>query len=291
MTSFDPRTYIHTTVKEGEAELSVVSDGTMRIDGGALYGVVPKVRWSTFDSPDGKNRVTVGLNSLLIRTGGQNILVDTGCGNKHPTHRQKLLAMKAGKLGSDLKAQGLGVEDIDLVVLTHLHFDHVGGCTRRVSGDKEVATFPKATYLVQQQEWFDATHTSERTRYSYFPEDFLPLEESSQLKLIDGDTEIAPNVWLSVTGGHTAGHQMVLVETGGHRVAYLGDLLPTHHHLPLPYIASWDAYPSDTLESKRRLLAQAEEEHWLLFFGHGVEPRSGYLVRRDGRIALDPQEL
>lgn len=291
MTTSNADTYIQATVKEGEAELSVVSDGTMRIDGGALYGAVPKMRWGTFHPSDGRNRVTIGLNCLLIRTGTHNILVDTGAGAKHPTQLKKLLAMKTGQLGSDLRAQGLGVEDIDVVVLTHLHFDHVGGCTRRVVGDKEVTTFPNATYLVQRQEWLDATNTNERTRHAYFPEDILPLQESGQLELIDGDTEISPKVWLTVTGGHTAGHQMVLVETGGRRLAYMGDLLPTYHHLPLHYISSLDVHPSDTLESKRRLLAQAEEERWLLLFGHGVDNRSGYLVRRDGRIGLEPEEL
>ena len=283
--------YIHTTVEGGDIQLSILTDGVMRMDGGALYGAVPKVIWSTFDSADGRNRVAIGINCLLIRTQGRNILVDAGVGNKVPANRRNILAMKAGKLISDLKAQGLGVDDIDTVVLTHLHFDHAGGCTRQVQGDNIVVTFPKANYLIQKQEWVDANHPTERSRHSYMRDDFLPLAESNQLELIDGDTEVAPNVWLKVTGGHTAAHQMALIEIDGRMVAYFGDVLPTPHHLPLHYIASWDVHPSDTLEFKRQFLAQAEEEHWLLLFCHGVGTRSGYLVRRDGKIALDPREL
>ena len=285
------RPYIHSAMRVGNVEFSFVSDGTIRLDGGALYGVVPKVIWSTLTPPDRRNQVSVGLNCLLVRAGGKNIVVDTGVGNKHTPQRKRSSATKAGGLVSDLKAHGLGVEDIDTVALTHLHFDHAGGCTRRGYGEKAVPTFPKATYLIQRKDWYEATHTSERTEAAYRPEDFVPLEESRQLELLDGDTEIAPDVWLKITGGHTSGHQMLFIESGDQRVAYLGDVLPTHHHLPLTYITAWDMYPLDTLERKRDLLDQAESEGWLLLFSHGVALRAGYATRVDGRLSLTPKEM
>ena len=260
-------------------------------DGGALYGVVPKVVWNTLTPADEYNRVTIGINCLLIKANGKNILVDTGVGNKHPLKRKNAFAIKAGRLVSELRAQKLGVDDIDIVALTHLHFDHAGGCTRTSYTDRPVPTFPKATYLVQRNGWHEATHVSERTRSTYTEEDYLPLQESRQLELLDGDMEVAPNVWLRLTGGHTKGHQMVFIDSDDHKVAYLGDVLPTHHHLPLNHITAWDVHPLDTLEQKRRLITQAEKERWLLIFSHGTSLKGGYLVRRDGKLELEPQPL
>ena len=278
-------------MKIGRVGVSFVNDGTIRLDGGALYGAVPKVVWNSLTPADRRNRVTVGLNCLLIRAGGKNILVDTGVGNKHSLRRKNMFAMKAGGLVTDLKSRGLGVDDIDIVALTHLHFDQAGGCTKQAYGDRTVPTFPRATYLVQRKDWYEATHTTERTRSVYIPDDYIPLEESGQLELLDGDTEIAPNVWLKVTGGHTAGHQVLFVESRDRRVAYLGDVLPTPLHLPLLHITSWDVHPTDTIERKRQFLTQAESDGWLLIFGHGIGQRAGYLVRRDGQLTLDPEEL
>ena len=283
--------YIHTTLKLDEVALSIVRDGTIRVDGGALYGAVPKVVWNTLSPADKRNRVAVGLNCLLVCSAGRNILVDTGVGNKHPAKRKQNYAMKAGELVQELRAHSLGVDDIDIVVLSHLHFDRAGGCTKRVHGEKAVPTFPRATYLVQKKDWYEATHASERSREVYVPDDFLPLQEHNQLELLDGDTEIAPNVRLKVTGGHTMGHQMVSLEAGGQRVVYLGDLLPTPHHLLLNYITAWDIRPVDTLNQKRHLLDKAEDERWLLIFSYGLCVRAGYLVRENGDLTLQPQEL
>lgn len=212
-------------------------------------------------------------------------------GTKHTSHNKTIYAMKAGELINGLKAHGLGVEDIDLVALTHLHFDHVGGCTRHGYGGEPVPTFPNATYLIQRQDWEEASHPSERSIDAYIPQDFLPLEESRQLELLDGDAEIAPGVWLRVTGGHTRGHQIVTVESGDRKAVYLGDLLPTAHHLPLHYISAGDIHPTDTLECKRQLLDQALKERWLLLLSHGHRLRAGYPVQEDGHVTLEPHEL
>ena len=273
----------------GNVELNFISDGTIRVDGGAFFGAVPKVIWNRLVPADRRNQMTLGLNCLLIRAGTKTILVDTGMGNKRPLQYKSSSAAKAGELLSDLRAHGLGVNGIDIVALTHLHYDHAGGSTRKGYGDRAVPTFPRATHLVQRKDWYEATHTTERTSASYVAEDFIPLEKSHQLEFLDGDTEIAPKVWLKVTGGHTSGHQMVFIDAGETRVVCLGDALPTHHHLLLPYITAWDIHPHDTLECKRELLAQAERERWLLTFSHGHSLKAGYLIRRDGRLDVDPQ--
>ena len=275
----------------GDIQLSLISDGSLRMDGGGLYGTVPKVVWNNLSRADKRNQVKIGLNCLLIQAEGKNILVDTGLGKKHPLMRQQRYSMKAGRLLSGLKSRGLGAENVDLVALTHLHFDHAGGCTRLDSGDKAVPTFPRAKYLVQRKEWQEAIHATERSRPGYIEEDFVPLKESDQLELLDGDTELAPGVWLHLTGGHTSGHQMVLIESGVQRAAFMGDVLPTHHHLPLSYITAWDMFPTDTYERKHDLLGRAEKERWLLIFGHGHDLRAGYPVTTDGRMDLVPQEM
>lgn len=270
----------------GSAELNLVSDGVFRMDGGTIYGVVPKAIWGQLQPADRKNRVEAGLNCLLIRTGGKNVLVDTGLGTKHRPKARSIFRMRAGKLVSSLAQIGLQPSDIDLVVLTHLHFDHAGGCTRFNRQNQLEPVFPRATHLVQRQDWIEATQTNERTRSAYLPEDFLPLEEAQQLELLDGDAELLPGLWVRRTGGHTAGHQIVCIESGGKQAACFGDVLPTMHQLPVHYMTSFDLEPLETLAAKRRWLAQAEQEGWLLIFGHGTDQKAGRLVRHEGRLTL-----
>lgn len=278
-------------MKAGDVDVSLVSDGTIRVDGAAVYGPIPKVAWNPLNPSDSNNRVLAGLNCLLIRSAGKNILVDTGVGNKHPAQRKSMFSMRAGELVNDLRLKGIRAEDIHMVALTHLHFDHSGGCTKAGFGNKPVPTFSKAQYLVQRQDWYEATHHNERNQDLYFYEDFLPLEESNQLELLDGDTEVAPNIWLKVTGGHTSGHQTVFIDAGDTKVAFLGDLLPTPDHLQLHWVTGWDGYPDSTIEQKGPLLEQAVREGWLLVFCHSTKTRAGYIVRKDGHLSLDPEAL
>lgn len=275
----------------GSSKLTLVSDGTIRMDGGSMFGVVPKAIWSRTRPADRQNRVEMGLNCLLIRTGGKNVLVDTGVGTKHSQKVRTIFHIRAGQLVSNLARAGLAREDIDLVVLTHLHFDHAGGCTRWDRNGSLEPVFPRATYLVQRRDWQEATKTNERTRPAYLPEDFLPLEGTKQLELLDGDTELLPGLWVRRTGGHTAGHQMVCIESAGERAACLGDVLPMPQHLPVHYITAFDMYPLETLDAKRRWLSRAEKENWLLIFGHGTDQKAGYLARQDGRLSLTPYEI
>ena len=277
-------------MKVGKVDVRVISDGQVRLDGGSLFGVVPRTLWRTLVAIDRKNRATIGLNCLLVRTGDKNILVDTGVGAKHPARRRALFAMAAGHLMQGLKQHGLEASDIDVVVLTHLHFDHAGGATQLVNG-KLVPTFPKARYIVQQRDWAEATYTNDRTRPAYFADDFLPLEQHGVLELVDGEADIAPNVRVRRTGGHTAGHQMVLVHSEGEYLACLGDVFPTHHHLRPHWVTAWDGYPMDTVAAKRDVLTQAERENWRLMFGHGTQQLAGQLVRKDSQLSLDPIQI
>ncbi len=277
-------------MKLGDIEFHIISDGSFWIDGGTVFGVVPKALWARLLTPDEQNRVRFGLNCLLVRAQGKNILLDTGIGTKSNTRRQRIFNMAAGKLTEQLAAHGLTPNDIHYVALSHLHFDHVGGCTLAGPMGKPVVAFPKAQHLVQRAAWEEAVHPSERNAAGYFPEDFMPIEEGRQLELLDGDTEMAPGVWLRVTHGHTAGHQVMVVNAGGHTVAAFADVMPTQHHLPLPWSQSFDVEPNVLLAKKKELLAQAEAERWLLVLDHGLDgERAGYVERTpEGRLKFKP---
>ena len=278
-------------MKLGNTTIDVVSDGTILLDGGAVFGQVPKALWELQMKPDRKNRVRMGLNCLLIQTPTMNILVDTGAGSKRVEKFRDIHGLNGNKLLKGLKRLGLTARDIDAVVLTHLHFDHGGGCTKLDRSGNAVPTFTNATYMVQRASWDDANGPDERGQGSYYSNDFVPLEESGNLKLLDGDSEIAPGVRTLVTNGHANGHQIVLVEAGSERIAYLGDLVPTQYHVPLASIAALDHSPGDTLERKRDVLSMAIDGGWLLVFGHAYEPRAGYLEQRNGRAQLLPVDF
>ncbi len=268
-------------MKLGKVDIHPVTDGRFRLDGGAMFGVVPKVIWERCCQSDEKNRIQLGLNCLLVRTHGKNILVDTGLGNKWDAkHRDMFAIDRTPPLYDSLKAIGLGSEDIHMVVNTHLHFDHAGGNTVREEGVGTIAAFPKAKYFVQRGEFEDAVRSNERTRASYRHENFTPLSHVGQWEFLDGDQELAPGVSVAVTRGHTAHHQAVKIESEGETAFYLGDLIPTVSHLPLPYIMGYDLYPLQTLETKRWVLDRAFEEHWLLVFEHDPRVQMGY-VKKD----------
>jgi glyoxylase-like metal-dependent hydrolase (beta-lactamase superfamily II) len=275
----------------GRFDLHLLSDGRIKLDGGAMFGLVPKVLWQEHIKADGRNRVRLGLNCLLICSTGGNILVDTGAGKKLDDHDRDIFGLGNSHLVAGLRELGLAPRDINYVVLTHLHFDHSGGCTKRNKKGQVVPTFPEATYLVQRAAWEAAMNPNERGRASYHRDDFQVLVEREQMQFLDGDKELMSGIWLKVTNGHTHGHQAVLLNQAGSKVAFLGDIVPTHYHLNLPYITAFDQFPEETLERKRVMLTAAEREGWLLLFYHGGEHRAGYLERRDGRLCLRPEEL
>jgi glyoxylase-like metal-dependent hydrolase (beta-lactamase superfamily II) len=249
----------------GDFELTAVSDGIYYLDGGAFFGVVPKVLWSRKAHADEQNRVPTGLNSLVVRTGDHTVLVETGIGNKLPEKMARIHSQPA-KLLENLIAAGVAPEDIDIVINTHLHFDHCGWNTVR-KGTGMAPTFPKAKYYVQRGEWEHA-HENQRDASSYFVENYDPLVESGQMKLLDGSQEIVPEISVEVFPGHTRNMQAVVIRSGGQTACYISDLIPTSAHLELNWVMAFDLYPVETIESRKRYYARAIPEKWLTAFTH-----------------------
>lgn len=270
-------------MKLGNLELNPVSDGLFKLDGGAMFGIVPKPLWIKRIKSDSANRIVLGLNALLIRTPQQNILVNTGIGDKYDEKMRKIYEIKhPPSLAASLDQHGLKPQDINMVILTHLHFDHCGGNTVIKDG-KTVPTFPKAVYVIQKGEWESATNPTERTSGSYIKENFLPLKEHGLLKIIEGDEDVVPGIKVKLTGGHTKYHQVVLIESGGKKAIYWSDLIPTTAHIDLPYIMGYDLDPQETLKAKKELLEQAVNEKWLCFWEHDPEITHSYLTRESNR--------
>jgi glyoxylase-like metal-dependent hydrolase (beta-lactamase superfamily II) len=271
----------------GDFELTVVSDGTYFLDGGAFFGVVPKTMWSRKAAPDEQNRLDAGLNSLLIRTGSKNILVETGIGNKLPDKLVQIYKQPA-RLLENLHAAGAAPEDIDIVINTHLHFDHCGWNTVR-RGDGFVATFPKAKYYAQRGEWEHGRLQLERDVVSYMSPNYDPLVESGQMELIEGDREIVPGISVKVFSGHTANMQAVIVSGGGKTACYISDLIPTSWHLEPTWVMAFDLFPLDTIQSKKKYYGRAIAEHWLTVFTHDDATPWGCVERGDkGRLMVKP---
>ncbi len=275
----------------GNISVDVLSDGSFLLDGGAVFGQVPKTEWEVLVRPDRQNRIRLGLNCLLIRTPSTTILVDTGAGSKRSEKLRDTYVMSGNKLPKELKALELTARDIDIVILTHLHFDHAGGCTKLDRSGSAVPTFPKARYLVQRECWEDAITPNERSRAAFHGDDFLPLQDRGLVTLLDGDSEVVPGVRTVVADGHARGHQIVLVEMGSERIAYVADLIPTPYPLGLTHISAYDQDPNKTLASKRDVVNMALDGGWLLIFGHGHEDRAGYVERRNGTARLIQVEM
>ncbi len=271
--------------------VKIINDGVLKLDGGSVFGQVPKVAWESNVVTDRKNRISLGLNCLLLQVCGKNVLVDTGVGPKENEKDKETLGLVPSRLLKGLKGMGLTPRDIHAVILSHLHFDHSGGCTRMDRAGNLVPTFPKATYYVQRACWEDAINPNERCFGTNREENFVPIEERGQLEFLDGDEEILPGLNVILTDGHAKGHQMVMFTHGGERIVFLGDLVPTHHHLNLGVISAFDYSPEDTLQQKRDILSDAEKQGWLLVFAHGQDPKAGYLERRGDHAYLRPVEF
>lgn len=269
----------------GDFELTVVSDGTYFLDGGAFFGVVPKTMWSKKVIPDEQNRLDAGLNSLLVRTGKKNILIETGIGNKLPDKLVQIYKQPA-KLLDNLHAAGVAPEDIDIVINTHLHFDHCGWNTVRHNG-KVAPTFPRAKYYAPEGEWQYARHPSERDAISFISENYDPLVESGQMTLLGGGEEILPGISVKTFPGHTAHMQAVILNSGGLTACYISDLIPTSAHINITWGMAFDLYPLETIESRKNYYARAIPERWLTVFTHDDATPWGYVERGErGRLAL-----
>ena len=268
----------------GNFELSIFSDGTYPLDGGAFFCVVPKSMWSRKVSADEKNCVTSGLNSLLIRTehprtGKQNVLVETGMGNKLSERMVRFYGQPA-QLLTNLAAGGIAPEDIDIVINTHLHFDHCGWNTVRKDGGV-VPTFPRAKYYAPEGEWQYARRPSERDAISFISDNYDPLVESGQMTLLKGGEEIVPGISVKTFPGHTAHMQAVMVESGGRTACYISDLIPSTAHVDLTWGMAFDLYPLQTIESKKEYYAKAVPGKWLTVFTHDAKVPWA-VVERDG---------
>lgn len=274
------------SVKLGQFELSIISDGRFWLDGGTMFGVVPKVMWNKLISADELNRVELSLNCLLIETPEGNVLIDTGINDKLKDRFKEIYKMDRDiAFVESLNRMGFKPENIDFVINTHLHFDHCGGNTIKKDG-KLIPTFPNAKYIVQKQEWSDATDSNERTKASYLKENFMPVKESGQLMLVHGNYEVLPGIKVIMTNGHTKGHQSVLIESEGEKAIYFGDLIPTASHIKIPYIAAYDLFPLAVVEKKKEILELAIKEKWLLIFEHDPKITFAYLIEKDGKAIL-----
>ncbi len=275
----------------GDFDIYGLRDGYFSLDGGAMFGVVPRTLWEKKYPPDSKNRIRLALNSILVRTPKAIVLVETGIGPKTDQKFSDIYGIerKPGLLAS-LERIGFKPEDIGFVINTHLHFDHCGGNTYRDEKGRVVPTFPRARYVIQRGEWKAATRPNERDRPSYLAENFLPLEEFGCLDLVEGTKEIVPGVEVFLTPGHTARHQGVKIQSRGETLFYLGDLVPTSAHLGLPYIMSYDLYPVDTLETRKKLYEQAIAENWILAFVHDPEHYFGRVRKKEGKYEFMPLE-
>jgi len=274
----------HTTFTVGHLTCHALEAGRQRLDGGAMFGVVPKPLWERRIPADSRNRIPLALRCLLVEHDAGLVLIDTGLGNKEDPKFMDIYGVEnAGadgrtKLEDALAELGHRPDDVRWVVNTHLHFDHAGGNTWRDPAGSVRLAFPRARYVVQRGEVEFARRRNERIQASYLSHNFEPVE----FTLIDGETEVLPGVRCLPTPGHVPYHQSVLLESGGERACFLADLVPTSAHLPLPWIMGYDLEPLVTLESKRTLYARAEAEGWRLWFEHDPEVVAGRLGR-DGR--------
>ena len=272
----------------GKFEIYGLRDGFFFLDGGAMFGVVPKTLWEKKFPADEKNRIKLALNSILIKTAKELILVETGIGGDlDPKFYDYYSVERKPGLVLSLEKLGYQAEDIDLVVNTHLHFDHCGGNTSKNEKGEDAPTFPKARYIIQKGEWEDALHPSERDKASYLEQNFLPLEKYGLLQLVDGNKEISEGVEVIVVPGHTSRHQCLKVSTGGKVFFFLGDLVPTSAHVGLSYIMSYDLFPQQTLENKREYFEQAIEEDWILAFNHDPEHFFGKVKKVNNKYTFE----
>jgi glyoxylase-like metal-dependent hydrolase (beta-lactamase superfamily II) len=275
----------------GDLEFLVLPDGTLRLDGGAMFGVVPKPMWEKKAAADERNRILLSMNCLLIRAAGKNILVETGAGDKWDAKRRDIYAIDgAPRLLDQLAAHGVKPEQVDFVINTHLHFDHCGWNTRMVDG-KARATFPNARYVVQQRDFEHAKRPTERDRASYILDNYLPVEAAGQWWLLEGEREIVPGVSVFPAPGHTPAMQCVRLEGGGKTAIFLADLVPTTAHLPLAWIMGFDLFPLTTLENKKTWLPQIARHGWLALFAHDSIVRAAYLRDRDGALDIEPVDV
>ena len=275
-------------MKIGNYQLYPIETGRFALDGGAMFGVVPKPLWAKTNPPDDRNRIELAARALLIIGNGRKILVDNGNGPKFTEKQIDIyrLDMSQYELHRSLQRYGLKTDDITDVILTHLHFDHAGGSTYRENGEIK-PTFRNAKYYVQEAHWQQAMNPTEKDRGSFMQDDFMPLKEHGVLEFVEGEFEIFPNISLLIMNGHTAAQQLPKISDGTTTLLYCCDLFPTTAHIPLPYIMAYDLRPLTTLEEKKKVLSKACEEEWTLFFEHDPKTVAGCVKRSEKGFLFD----
>ncbi|HEX6466331.1 MAG TPA: MBL fold metallo-hydrolase [Terriglobales bacterium] len=275
----------------GDFELTILSDGTYLLDGGAMFGVVPKPMWEKKIKADQQNRIVCGTNSVLVRTAsGKTVLIETGIGNKLPEKLAGIYQCQAQLLNSFAAAQ-VKPEEVDIVINSHLHFDHCGWNTHR-QGNEVVPTFPNARYFAQRGEWEHGQAQYERDRISYISDNYDPLVRTGQMQLLEGDAKIMPGISVAIFPGHTRNLMAIMLQSGGKTACYISDVIPTTAHLDLAWVMAYDLYPLENIESRKRFYSQALPEDWLVIFTHDHQTPLAYLRRDEkGRIVARPPEI
>ena len=270
----------------GDYRVEVVPDSEFRLDGGAMFGGVPRALWQRVAPPDEQNRVRLNANCLYVEAAGERVLIETGMGDKWPPRHAEMYGLARERtLGETLHARtGCAAADVTVVVNTHLHFDHAGGNTTLDEDGHAVPAFPNARYFVSRREYEHAESPHERDRASYLTENWRPLAESGQLELKDDEYEVVPGLSMETVAGHSRTMQCIKLERGGRTLYGFADLVPTRAHVQLAWIMGYDLYPVETLEAKRRLLPQAAREGWLCLFYHDPEEPLCRVVEEEGKL-------
>jgi glyoxylase-like metal-dependent hydrolase (beta-lactamase superfamily II) len=265
----------------GDTLITFVSGGRLRIDGGNMFGVVPRVLWERESPPDDENRIDLDTNCMLVRTPDSLGLIDAGYGSKAPDKFRQRHALDDGaSLIRNLNSVGVAPDDIDWVILTHLHFDHAGGATYRDEAGVLRPTFPRARHVIQRAEWDDATGNIPELAGAYYTDDFLPLSEAHLVELVEGDVEVAPGVRTQLTGGHTRGHQIVRIESAGESAICLSDICPTVAHLPTYWTLAYDQFPLAVRRIKPIILNDIADRRRIALFSHDPHIAAARLAAR-----------
>ena len=272
----------------GSLRLTSVHDGTLRLDGGAMFGVVPKPLWERKAPPDDRNRILLAMRPLVVESDWGRMIVDCGAGDKMDAKSADIYGLDRRRhLDHALADVGLSADSFDFALATHLHFDHFGGATKREADGSLKPRFPRAMYFIRRAEWEDATHPHDRNRASYRSDDFLPLEKAAVVGFYDADQDIQAGVRVVRTGGHTGQHQIVFLESGGKTAVFTADLIPTAAHIQDPWIMGYDLFPMETLAFKKRFIREAIEREYLIFFEHDPSIAAGYIRERDGKRTVE----
>lgn len=273
----------------GDFELISVCDAYFHLDGGAMFGVVAKPLWERRAPADARNRITLGMRPLVVRAHGRTMLIDAGIGEKMDPKNTDIYGIRRDRpLEATLAGVGVDTRDVDVVLASHLHFDHAGGFTHHDAGGQLRPTFPRAEYVIRRGEWDDATHPHERNRASYLPENYVPLQQAGVVRFMEADGDVMPGVRALRTGGHTKHHTIIRIESGGRTAVFVADLIPTTAHVDVPWIMAYDLYPMETLDYKRAFVREAIDREYLIFFEHDPQIAAGVIRERHGRPYVEP---